>query len=181
MENNLNIVAEYINNNDIDTDYLDNLAQSVVKLLINRKLKLATAESLTGGMISQYITSVSGASEIFELGICSYTDRIKTQELFVSEEILDKYSAVSEQTAIAMAQGIMKKSSADIAVAVTGLAGPGVVTAKQPAGTVFAAVIYKDKSDVRNLKLYESFLNLNREKIRRLTTAFAFKMIADII
>lgn len=181
MENNLNIVADYINNNGIDTTYLDNLAQSVVKLLISRGLKLSTAESLTGGMISQYITSVSGASEIFELGICSYTDRIKTQELFVPVDILNKYSAVSEQTAIAMAQGIIKKSSSDISVAVTGLAGPGGGTQEQLVGTVFVAVIYKDKSEVKNLKLYESFSDLDRKKIRRLTTAFALKMILDII
>ena len=181
MKNSINIDNEFVNNDCADAGYLDNLAQTVVKLLSNNKFKMATAESLTGGMISQYITSVAGASEVFELGVCSYTDRIKTQELFVPEKTLEEFTAVSEQTAIAMAQGIMKKSAADIAVAVTGLAGPDGGTEEKPIGTVFVAVVYKNKSDVRNLKLYQHFDNLDRDRIRQLTTGYALKMVIDII
>lgn len=173
--------SDFVSNDYDSLSFLDNLANSVVKLLITRKLKISVAESLTGGMIAEYITSVSGASEIFELGIVSYTDRIKTQELNVSKEILEKYTAVSEQTAIAMAQGVMKKSGSDISVAVTGLAGPGGGTDTQPVGTVYACVIYKDKVNVVNLKLYDKYDNLNRGKIRKLTTAYAFKMVENIL
>ena len=181
MKNCIDIVSEYVENNNITTDFLDNLSETVVKLLVNTKLKISTAESLTGGMISKCITSVSGASEIFELGVCSSTYRIKIQELFVPKETIEEFSAVSEQTAVAMANGIIKKSSADIGIAVTGLAGPDGGTDNKPIGTVFVAVIYKEKCEVKNLKLYESFENLSREKIRCLTTAYALKMVVDII
>lgn len=173
--------SDFVSNDYDSISFLDKLANSVVKLLLNRKLKISVAESLTGGMIAQYITSISGASEIFELGIVSYTNRIKTQELNVSQGILDKYTAVSEQTAIAMAQGVMKKTGSDISVAVTGLAGPGGGTKILPVGTVYACVIYKDNVNVVNLKLYEKYENLDREKIRKLTTAYAFKMVEDIL
>lgn len=160
---------------------LDNVARYVVKLLLNMKLKVSTAESLTGGMISQYITSVEGASEIIELGICSYSDRIKHDVLGVSEQILSEYSAVSEQTALAMADGVMKISGSDVAVAVTGIAGPGGGTQEQPVGTVYVAVRYKDIKEVRNLKLYEKHSGTDRTQIRMLTTVYALLMIADVI
>lgn len=181
MNNLPELNAEFINNDDNDINFLDNLASSVVKCLIHSGLKVSTAESLTGGMIAEYITSVPGASEVIELGVVSYTDRIKSQELFVSEKTLEKYTAVSQQTAIEMAKGIMKKSGSDISVSVTGIAGPDGGTDKQPVGTVYACVIYKDKINVVNLKLYERYKTLDRKKVRMLTCAYALKMIEDIL
>ena len=180
--NNLPELDAVFGDNDSESrNFLDNLASSVVKLLINSGLKVSTAESLTGGLIAEYITSVPGASEIFELGIVSYTDRIKSQELNVSENTLEKFTAVSEQTAVEMAKGIMKKSGADIAVSVTGFAGPDGGTDAQPVGTVYACVIYKEITNVVNLKLYERYKALDRNKVRMLTCAYALKMIEDIL
>ena len=181
MKTDINIVDEYMQNNCITTGFLDNVARYVVELLRQTNNKIATAESLTGGMISQYITSVSGSSEIFELGITSYTDRIKAQELNVDENILREYSAVSEQTAKAMALGVKEKSGANITVAVTGLAGPTGGTPDKPVGTVYVAVISDSKTIVLNLRLNENFTSLDREKIRMLTVAYALEMVAQCL
>ena len=168
--------------NDYTTaENLDKLAISVVKLLYQKKLKLGTAESCTGGMLSQYITSVAGSSEIFEMGICSYSNRIKTQELFVPCQLLESFGAVSEQVAVVMAEGIIKKSGADIGVGITGIAGPEGGTVEKPVGTVYVAVCFENKKLVRNLKLYEIDKKLDRDEIRKLSTFSALKMISDII
>lgn len=181
MQNSKDIFDEFVQNDDITLKFLDNLSEYTVKLLVEKSLKLASAESLTGGMISSCITSVAGASQVFELGVCSYTDRIKNQVLNVSNSTLEKYSSVSEQAAVEMAQGIMNKSEADIAVAVTGLAGPAGDNDEKPVGTVFLCVIYKNNIFVEDLKLYEKFKGLSRNKIRRLTTAFALQKIIDTV
>ena len=157
---------------------LDKLAQSVVKLLCEKKLKIGTAESCTGGMLSQYITSVAGSSEVFEMGICSYSNRIKTQELGVPEAFIESFGVVSEQVASAMAKATAKKASADIGVGITGVAGPGGGTKEKPVGTVFAAVCFGKKLVVKNLSLDENF---DRDTIRKLTVISAFRMILDII
>ena len=167
--------------NDYTTaENLDKLAISVVKLLYQKKLKLGTAESCTGGMLSQYITSVAGSSDIFEMGICSYSNRIKTQELFVASELLESFGAVSEQVAVAMAEGILKKSSADIGVGITGIAGPDGGTIEKPVGTVYVAVCFDNKKLVRNLKLFEIDRKLDRDEIRKISTFLALKMIFEI-
>lgn len=157
---------------------LDKLAQSVVKLLCEKKLKIGTAESCTGGMLSQYITSVAGSSEVFEMGICSYSNRIKTQELGVPEAFIESFGVVSEQVASAMAKAVAQKASADIGVGITGVAGPGGGTKEKPVGTVFVAVCFGEKLVVKNLSLNE---NSDRDTIRKLTVISAFRMILDII
>ena len=109
----------------------------LVKELKNRGLKIASAESLTGGMVSEYITKVSGASEVFECGICSYSNRIKHEILGVSEETLENYTEYSYQTACEMAQGVRRLSGADIGISTTGIAGPSGGTEEKPVGTVY--------------------------------------------
>lgn len=124
---------------------LDILASKVVKLLVLSNLHIATAESCTGGLLSELITSVPGASDVFELGICSYSDRIKHEILGVSEKELETFSAVSSQTALSMVKGIKRISSADICVSVTGIAGPSGGTPDKPVGTVYTAFSYKNR------------------------------------
>ncbi len=160
---------------------LDKLSENVVKLLCIKMLKISTAESCTGGMLAQYITSVSGASDIFEYGICSYSERIKMQELGVSYESLVKYGVVSESVAKQMALGVSRKSGSDIGVGITGIAGPTGFTKQQPVGTVYVAVSYKDRILCRDLMLYKQDNELDRQKVRLLTTYESFKMIQDII
>lgn len=162
------------------TESVDTLAESVVKYCSGKDYSISTAESLTGGMISKFITSVAGASEVFELGVCSYSDRIKNKVLGVKNETLSKYTAVSKQTAEEMSAGIKSLSGSDIAVAVTGVAGPGGGTDECPVGTVYVSVRFKDKCLTRKLELYKEYNNLCREDIRLLTTKEAFEMILEL-
>lgn len=168
-------------NQRIDAVFIDKLACSVVKLLLNGNHHIATAESLTGGMLSQSITSVPGSSEIFELGVCSYSDRIKHEILNVSENTLKQFTAVSENTAIEMARGILSLSGADIAVSTTGIAGPTGSTPTQPVGTVFVCVMTHGTYICRDLALYRDFKGADREGNRMLTTAFALQMVNELL
>lgn len=135
-------------------------------------------------MLSQAITSVPGASEIFEMGIVSYSNRVKTKLLGVKEEILERYGAVSEQTAVAMAEGVLRQSGAQIGVAVTGIAGPTGGTKEKPVGTVYVSVISlmggNKKTVVKNLELYKEEKELTRDKARKLTVLKAMEMVGEI-
>lgn len=163
------------------TESVDTLAECVVKYCCNKNYSISTAESLTGGMISQSVTSVPGASGVFELGVCSYSDRIKNEVLGVRQETLLKYTAVSKQTAEEMSQGIKDLSGSDIAVAVTGIAGPDGGTDESPVGTVFVSVRFKEECRTENLCLYKKYKNLGREDIRLLTTKEAFEMVLELV
>ena len=116
------------------------LAQRLVKLFTENGIKLATAESCTGGLISAVITAVSGSSAVIELGVCSYSNRIKQQVLGVSESTLGQYSEYSTQCAEEMARGALNLSGADYAVATTGVAGPSGGSEQHPVGEVCIAV-----------------------------------------
>lgn len=122
---------------------IDKHAENVVKLLDERKKKTAVAESCTGGLISAAITSVSGSSNVFDMGICSYANIIKEKKLNVPKEFLEKYGAVSEQVAKAMAEGVMLSAESDFAVSTTGIAGPTGGTEEKPVGTVWIGVCSK--------------------------------------
>lgn len=123
---------------------IDKQAELVVKLLSERKKKVASAESCTGGLISAAITSVSGSSEVFDMGMCSYANIIKQEKLNVPKEYLESFGAVSEQVAKAMAEGIAKASSSDFAVSTTGIAGPAGGTPDKPVGTVWIGIYSKE-------------------------------------
>ncbi len=116
---------------------LDKTAENVVLLLKERGLTLSTAESCTGGLISAEITSVSGSSDVFGFGVCTYANEAKMKLLGVREETLATVGAVSEETAVQMAEGARRLSGADIAVSVTGIAGPTGGTPDKPVGTVY--------------------------------------------
>lgn len=128
-----------------------NIETALVKLLKRKKLKIATAESCTGGMISKRITDVAGASEVFDCGIVSYSNEIKAEVLNVSRDDLKKYGAVSEQVARQMAQGALRVSGADIAISVTGIAGPDSDGTDKPVGLSFIAVAAKDFVKVQKI------------------------------
>lgn len=118
----------------------ESIEQRVVELLKENKLTLATAESCTAGYIPKRLTDIAGASEVFEYGAITYSNEAKQKVLGVKKETLDKYGAVSEQTAKEMAAGIRRVSSADIGIAVTGIAGPGSDGTNKPVGLCFAAI-----------------------------------------
>jgi nicotinamide-nucleotide amidase len=117
----------------------------VGKLLLEKGLTLGTAESCTGGMIASRLTDIPGSSEYFKGGIVSYTNEVKNRVLGVGQEILNTFGAVSEETAVAMAQGAREKTNADLGLSVTGVAGPGGGTAEKPRGLVYIALAAADK------------------------------------
>lgn len=116
------------------------LADKTVKLLAEKGKKVSTAESCTGGMISAALTSVPGSSAVIELGVCSYSNRIKNEVLGVSSETLEKFSEYSDRCAEEMALGAAGVSGADYAVSTTGVAGPTGGTEEHPVGEVFIGV-----------------------------------------
>lgn len=164
---------------DIST-YIDKTASDVVKYLVEHGIKIAVAESCTGGILAGAITSIPGASEIFECGIVSYSERIKSQLLGLPMELIDDCGVVSETVALAMAQGVRLVSHADIGVGITGIAGPTGGSKEQPVGTVYVSVIYKEQSFTQNLRLYE-LGELSRRQIRLITCAYALEAICDAV
>ena len=120
-------------------DELVNKAREVVEA--NRKLgrRIAIAESCTGGLVSAALTEIPGSSEVLEAGYVTYSNASKLSQLKVSEDVVDTFGAVSVATAWAMARGALAASDADVAVAITGIAGPGGGTAQKPVGTVVFA------------------------------------------
>lgn len=133
---------------------------------------LVTAESLTGGGIGAALTAISGSSEVYKGGVISYTNEVKHQVLGVPMEILDTYGAVSEPVAAAMAAGVRKLLNADVAVSVTGLAGPGGDEYGNPVGTVFLG--YEDSQ--REVVVHCLFEG-GREDVRRQTIEKALELV----
>lgn len=141
-------------------------------LAILKGKTLATAESLTGGGIGAALTAVSGASAIYKGGIISYTNAVKHSLLGVPMELLDQYGAVSEPVAKAMAEGARKALKADVAVSVTGLAGPAGDEFGNPVGTVFIGY-----SDSKTTAVKHCIFSGSRESIRNQTIEAALKLV----
>ena len=155
------------------------IEKQTVELLKSKKLKLATAESCTGGLISKRITDVSGSSEVFEGGVVCYSNRFKENVLGVSPETLKKYGAVSRETAREMVKGILSLTKADIAVAVTGIAGPSSDDTNKPVGLVYIAVSDGKSTIVK--KLLNNFTGDVREQNRSISAYTALEMIMEEI
>ena len=157
------------------------LPQLLVDALIRKKLRIASAESCTGGMISAAITSVSGASGVFDCGVCTYANFIKSKLVNVKEETLATYGAVSDKTAMEMARGVRILSGADIGVSTTGIAGPLGGTPYKPVGLVYIGVSTELGLKAEKMLLGEG--DADRRRIRELATAaalyFAWKAIGD--
>lgn len=166
-------VGKYMYAIDIPT-----LEETLVRTLTEKGLTFTCAESCTGGLISKRITDVSGASAVFPGGVCSYANEIKAGVLGVKIETLDKYTAVSEQTAKEMADGIRCVMGTDIAVSVTGYAGPGGGTEQDPVGTVYVGVSSNEGTFVKRLS-YSSLRD--RVFIRRAASSFAMGLALSVI
>ena len=138
------------------------IEEAVIEKLKENHLKVATAESCTGGLLGKRITDIPGASEVFECGVISYANEIKHKVLGVSEDDLNKYGAVSEPVAKQMAQGALKISGADIAVSVTGIAGPDSDSTNKPVGLVYIGLADRDNVWVRELKTSRKDRSYNR-------------------
>ena len=152
------------------------LAEKTVEALKKRSLTLSSAESCTGGMFAELITSVSGASAVFGLGICSYSPEAKNQVLKVKSETLMEYGTVSEFTASEMAQNVRLLANADIGLSVTGVAGP-TPSENKPVGLVYIALSNKNKTTVKKLNIE----NLGRDYIRNCTADEVFNLLINYL
>ena len=135
----------------------------VINLLKRKKLKLAIAESCTGGMLSSAITSVSGSSKVFTLGVVAYSNQSKTKILSVSKNIIKKYGSVSEQVCLAMLKNLNKISKTNISVSITGIAGPSGGTKIKPVGLVYVGIKKGNRTEVKKYL----FKNKGRSYIQR--------------
>lgn len=151
------------------------LAEQLGRSLKAGGKKIATAESCTGGWIAQTITEVPGSSAWFDRGFVTYSNVSKVQMLGVKQETLEKYGAVSAETAMEMAQGALANSDADCVCAVTGIAGPDGGSPEKPVGMVFIAWQYKDGGSEVVKKQFAG----DRQQIRRQTVKTAIEGIAD--
>ena len=151
---------------------VDSLQQKVVETLRAKKLKLATAESCTAGMLSERITEIPGSSEVFEMGVTAYANYVKVQALGVEQSVIDEKGAVSDEVAAQMAMGIRTMCGADIGVGITGVAGPGQSEGK-PSGLVYVAVA--DSKNVYVRKIVSR--GTDRDTTRILATSTALDMV----
>lgn len=170
-------IIQLLRNNELCSDTLQN---ETVQLLRARGLKVAFAESCTGGLISERITRVSGASDVFDCGVCSYANRIKEQVLGVRRETLETLGAVSAETAVQMAQGVRQLAQADIAVSVTGIAGPTGGTPEKPVGLVYLGVCTNREQYAVRLMLGGGDCQHSRDEIRKLASDAALFTVWEI-
>ena len=151
--------------------------EKLVKKLIQKKLKISFAESCTGGMLASSITSISGASKIFNIGLITYSNLAKIKLLKVNKNIINKYGAVSAECCEAMVKNLAKISKAQINVSVTGIAGPNGGTKTKPVGLVYIGV----KKGNKLLITKNIFKQKNRNAIQKATVKRSFSIINSII
>jgi nicotinamide-nucleotide amidase len=152
------------------------LYEVVAQLLLEKKVSIAFAESCTGGLISSVITDVPCISAVFDRTVVSYSNRAKVESLGVRQETLDKYGAVSKETAIEMAEGIRRVAGTDLGLSVTGIAGPDGGTSEKPVGLVYVALADKFGTEYKEFRL-----SGNRKRVRNSTMLNAFDMIRRLL
>ena len=156
----------------IDVESLEAL---VVKELLQQGKKLATAESCTGGLLAKRITDISGSSAVFDMGCVTYANEAKEALLYVPHEILEAHGAVSEETARAMAEGIVRRSGSDLGIGITGIAGPDGGTEQKPVGLIYIAL--SDGSQTWVVKRSPIGRTKNREWHRHCAASQALDMV----
>jgi len=152
-------------------------AKEIINLLKNKKISLATAESCTGGMLAQVITSVSGASKIFLFGIVTYSNQSKIKYLKVPLKIIRKYGAVIKQCCTTMVNNLSKLSKANLNIAITGIAGPKGGSKLKPVGLVYIGIKKGKKTKINKY----FFKNNTREKIRINSVKKSLELIKNFI
>ena len=145
----------------------------LIKLLIRKKIKVSFAESCTGGLLASAITSISGASKIFNLGLITYSNQAKIKILKVNEKIIKKHGAVSHECCYAMVNNLSKISKANINVSITGIAGPKGGTKKKPVGLVYIGVKKGGKIEINKFL----FKSKKRSSIQKATVKKALNLL----
>ena len=149
------------------------ISQKVVKLLIKKKLKISFAESCTGGLLSSSITSISGSSKVFTLGLVTYSNQAKINILKVPKRIIMKHGAVSYETCLYMVKNLNKISKTNVSVSITGVAGPKGGTKQKPVGLVYIGVKKGNKTVVKKFL----FKSKKRNSIQRSTVNKALNLV----
>ena len=153
------------------------LNKKVVDLLKKKRIKLAVAESCTGGMLSSAITSIGGSSKVFDMGLVTYSNMSKNLLLKIPKQIIKKHGAVSSQCCSYMVNNLSKIAKVTIAISITGIAGPNGGTKFKPVGLVYIGI--KKKNKIKICKYV--FKNKDRSKIRRQTVNKALELILGIL
>ncbi len=152
-------------------------AEQLLESARQRKLKIVTAESCTGGLVGGLLTAIAGSSDVFERGFVTYSNASKITVLGVPAPLIAAHGAVSEPVVRAMAEGALAHAKADLAVAITGIAGPGG-TAEKPAGLVHFAAARKNKPV---LAVEQRYGDIGRNKVRMKSVAFALELLARLM
>ncbi len=149
-------------------------AETVLTLFKTCGLTVATAESCTGGLLAAALTSISGSSAVVERGFVTYTNVAKTQSLGVSHSMLNSHGAVSAEVAGAMADGALAQSNADVAISITGIAGPGGATDGKPIGLVYFGLA---REHMKTVTIERRFGNIGRDEIREASVNVALALL----
>tara|TARA_A100001011_G_scaffold365636_1_gene417483 strand:- start:4784 stop:5245 length:462 start_codon:yes stop_codon:yes gene_type:complete len=147
--------------------------QTLIKLLTKKKLKISFVESCTGGLLASAITSISGASKVFNLGLVTYSNQAKIKVLKVNKNIIRKYGAVSHECCLAMVKNLSRISKANINVSITGIAGPEGGTKEKPVGLVYIGIKKGNKIQVNKCV----FKSKNRATIQKTTVKKALNLV----
>ena len=156
---------------------LNNKSKKIVSLLKRKKLKISFAESCTGGLLSSAITSVSGSSKVFTLGLVAYSNQSKTKVLKVPKNIIRKYRSVSEQVCLSMLKNLNKISKTNISFSITGIAGPSGGTIKKPVGLVYLGIKKGNKVEVKKYL----FKNKGRTYIQKAAINKSLRLILSFL
>ena len=153
------------------------LSQKILKLLKKKKLKISVAESCTGGMFSSVLTSVSGSSKVLTMGLVTYSNQSKNHLLKVPKQIIKKYGAVSVQCCFSMVNNLSKISKSNVAVSITGIAGPSGGTKQKPVGLVYVGLKKANKVKINRFL----FKNKSRSNVQRAAVKKALELVLNTI
>ena len=156
---------------------MNNLSLKIVKLLTIKKLKVSFAESCTGGLLASSITSISGSSKVFNLGLVTYSNNAKVKVLKVPKKTINKYGAVSHETCLSMVKNLSRISKSNISISITGIAGPNGGTKEKPVGLVYIGLKKGDKTIIKK----NLFKNKRRISIQKATVKEALKMVLNTL
>ena len=156
---------------------MSNLSLKIVKLLTKKKLTVSFAESCTGGLLASSITSISGSSKVFNMGLVTYSNNAKVKLLKVPKKTIKKYGAVSYETCLSMVKNLSKTSKSNISISITGVAGPNGGTKEKPVGLVYIGLKKESKIIIKK----NLFKSKKRISIQKATVNKALKMILSIL
>ena len=156
---------------------MSNLSLKIVKLLTKKKLTVSFAESCTGGLLASSITSFSGSSKVFNMGLVTYSNNAKVKLLKVPKKTITKYGAVSYETCLSMVKNLSKISRSNISISITGVAGPNGGTKEKPVGLVYVGLKKGSKTIIKK----NLFKSKKRVSIQKATVNQALKMILNIL